>query len=198
MTKSALIVIDMQNDFFPGGALGIDNAGIIIPAVNNLSMVPGLCIASQDWHPADHISFTGSRQPNDTPDNETWPAHCIAGTSGAEFHPSLETENFNLILRKGTNPEQDSYSVFYENDHVTSSGLSFLLKGLEVQTVFLCGLAYDVCVKHSALDAIKDGFRTVIIEDAVAAIDSSETALGELKSMLKASGVNFIKQGQII
>ena len=150
--NKALIIIDVQNDFCPGGALAVPNGDKIIPVINKLSVRFKRVIATQDWHPEGHMSFAVNhpgKKEFDVIDYNgmeqvLWPAHCVSGTPGAEFHPDINTENVDLILRKGSNPEIDSYSAFRENDKETLTGLEGYLKTLEIKETYLCGLALFV------------------------------------------------------
>lgn len=189
MEKKALIVIDVQNDFLPGGALAVPQSDIILPTVNNLIDHFDHVILTQDWHPKNHCSFASSypeKTPYDTVDLNygpqiLWPDHCIQGTKGAEFHASLKVEKAQLILRKGYNQKIDSYSAFFENDQKTSTGLHAYLKEHGFTKLTMCGLATDYCVGFSALHAIKCGFKVSVSLNACAGIDLN----GSLHTMLK-------------
>ncbi|WP_438718618.1 bifunctional nicotinamidase/pyrazinamidase [Bartonella rochalimae] len=190
MKKQTLIVIDVQNDFLSGGALAVPQGDAIIPAVNNLIARFDHIIFTQDWHPKNHCSFA-SFHPEKTPYDTVnldygpqilWPNHCIQGTQGAEFHPSLKIEKAQLILRKGYNKEIDSYSAFFENDQKTPTGLHGYLKEHDFTTLVMCGLATDFCVGFSALHAVKCGFKVKVLLNACAGIDLN----GSLDTMLKA------------
>ena len=180
--NKALIIIDVQNDFCPGGALPVPDGDKIIPVINKLSGRFKKVIATQDWHPKDHMSFAmnhpGKKEFEVFDYNGMkqvlWPAHCVPGTPGAEFHPNLNTENINLILRKGNNPEIDSYSAFRENDKETLTGLQGYLRTLEIKETYLCGLALDYCVFYSAMDAKELGFETFVVIDGTKGIDSPD------------------------
>ncbi|MEG9436885.1 bifunctional nicotinamidase/pyrazinamidase [Edaphobacter sp. HDX4] len=179
----ALLVIDVQNDFCPGGALAVERGDEIIPLINLLGRRFEHVILTQDWHPADHISFA-SRHPGKQPfetievayGNQTlWPDHCVRGTPGAEFHPGLDIPHAELILRKGFRREIDSYSAFLEDDHTTPTGLAGYLRERGLQRLFLCGLAYDFCVRFSAIDGTATGFECIVIEDATRAVGLGES-----------------------
>jgi nicotinamidase/pyrazinamidase len=157
-------------------------------------------VATQDWHPRNHVSFA-SNHPGKSPfdvipaasgDQVLWPDHCVPGTSGARFHPDLDTLPFDLIVRKGMNPELDSYSAFFENDHKTPTGLHFYLNGLGVETVYLVGLALDVCVFYSALDAVQLGYRTIVVQDACRGIDSPPGSLNERLEQMRGAGIRLM------
>jgi nicotinamidase/pyrazinamidase len=190
--KSALIVVDVQNDFCPGGNLAIQDGDTVAGVINRIAPFFRYAVATKDWHPAGHISFASShpgKKPFDTVTSggisqTLWPDHCVQGTPGADFHPRLDTRPFAAVIRKGRNPGLDSYSAFFENDRKTPTGLEFLLRGLGYETLFLCGLATDVCVYYSAQDALRLGFETCLIEDASRGVTekSGEEALSKLKN----------------
>mgnify|MGYP003575606697 CR=1 FL=1 len=174
----ALILIDIQNDFLPGGALAVAAGDTIIPVCNAVQQHFELVVATQDWHPAGHKSFASSHngkalfQTIDLNGLEQvlWPDHCVQGTPGADFSPLLEANKIETIFRKGTDPEIDSYSGFYDNGHRKSTGLAHYLKGKGITEVYVAGLAADYCVYFTAKDALAEGFETYIIEDATRAI----------------------------
>lgn len=186
----ALIVIDIQNDFCPGGALAVAEGDAIIPAVNAMMDEFATVVLTQDWHPAGHSSFAAShpgRQPFDTVqmpygDQTLWPVHCVQGSDGAAFHPQLRTDPAQMILRKGFRPGIDSYSAFFENDRTTPTGLEGYLRGRGVQSVVLVGLATDFCVGFSALDAARLGFGVRVDMAACRAIDLG----GSMEAMVQA------------
>lgn len=175
----ALLIVDIQNDFCPGGALAVPDGDKIIPVVNSLSKEFSHVLMTQDWHPGGHHSFASShegREPFDTiilpyGDQVLWPDHCVQGTHGADFHPSLDTKRAQIILRKGFRKQIDSYSGFYENDHKTGTGLTGYLRDRGIGSLYIAGLASDFCVKWTAIDAVKEGFGVTVIRDAVAGID---------------------------
>lgn len=174
----ALLVIDVQNDFCPavngiGGALAVPEGDQVVPIINALARKFDHVILTQDWHPAQHISFasTHNRQPFETIEapygpQTLWPEHCLQHTAGAALHPALEIPHAELILRKGFRHHIDSYSAFLENDHTTPTGLAGYLRERGLTRLFLCGLAYDFCVRYSAIDGHALGFETIVIEDA--------------------------------
>ncbi len=190
MPETALIIIDVQNDFCPGGALAVADGDAVVPIANALQEKFTTRILTQDWHPADHSSFCDNH-PGAAPfslieasygPQVLWPRHCVQGTGGADFHPDLRTDA-DLILRKGFRSAIDSYSVFFENDHKTQTGLAGYLRERGVTALVMCGLATDFCVRFSAVDAVKLGFDVVLAEDACRAIDldgSLAAALAEL------------------
>jgi nicotinamidase/pyrazinamidase len=201
----ALIVVDVQNDFCPGGKLEVPNGDEVIAPINRLTPYFEYIVQTQDWHPTNHSSFASNhinRKPFETIDVDygkqvLWPDHCVQGSRGAEFHPMLETVNTNLFIRKGFRPEIDSYSAFYENDQATSTGLKGYLDSLKISTVFITGLATDFCVKWTALDAIKSGYNTYLICDAVKGIDIDNSVQNAMKEMYD-SGVEFILSDYLI
>jgi len=188
--SDALLVIDAQNDFCEGGALAVQGGAGIMPLINRLAERFDTVIATQDWHTPDQISFASNHE-GAAPFTEIevaygrqmlWPDHCLQGTHGAAFHPEVApaVTKALAVVRKGYNPALDSYSGFYENDHRTATGLAGLLRDRGVTRVFLCGLAYDYCVRFTAEDAVREGFEAVVIEDACRAIapDTAAAAKG--------------------
>ena len=184
---NALLLIDIQNDFVPGGRLAVPDGNAIIPLVNALQPQFDLVVASQDWHPAGHRSFASSH-PGHAPYTEIewqglpqmlWPDHCVQGTPGADFHPALDTHRVEAIFRKGTNPDLDSYSAFFDNGHRKATGLAAYLRGRGVTRVYLAGLAADYCVYFSAKDALAAGFEVVVLADATRAISAEGWAAAQ-------------------
>jgi nicotinamidase/pyrazinamidase len=174
-----LLIIDVQNDFCPGGALAVADGDAVVPVVNRLAEKFDHVVLTQDWHPAGHSSFATSH-PGSAPfasismpygQQTLWPDHCIQGSAGAAFHPKLETTRAELVIRKGFRPEIDSYSAFYENDRKTPTGLSGYLRERGLRRIFMAGLATDYCVHYSAVDARRLGFDTVLVEAGCRAID---------------------------
>jgi nicotinamidase/pyrazinamidase len=172
------LVIDAQQDFCPGGRLAVPDGDAVMPLINQLAHRFPHVILTQDWHTPGHTSFASShpgRQPYETVEapygpQTLWPDHCIQGTQGADFHPALDIPFAELVLRKGFRPGLDSYSAFFENDKTTPTGLAGYLRERGLQRVILAGLAYDYCVRYSAVDAIRAGFSAIVIEDACRAI----------------------------
>lgn len=192
MADSALIVIDVQNDFCPGGSLAVSGGDEVVPVINGLSQRFEHVVLTQDWHPHHHSSFASShpgRQPFEATkmpygDQTLWPDHCIQGSGGAAFHPGLNRTKAELIIRKGFRPAIDSYSAFFENDRTTPTGLAGYLRERGIGTITLVGLATDFCVAYSALDAVAQGFAATVHLDACRAIDlggSLEAMLGRMK-----------------
>jgi nicotinamidase/pyrazinamidase len=179
MADEALIVIDVQNDFCPGGALAVDGGDEIVPIINRMIEATPHVILTQDWHPAGHSSFASShpgKAPFESIDmpygpQTLWPDHCIQGTKGAEFHPGLVWTSAELVIRKGFRPSIDSYSAFFENDHTTPTGLAGYLRERNISALTLCGLATDYCVAYSAIDAVRHGFSVRVRLDASRGID---------------------------
>ncbi len=178
-SQDVLIIVDVQNDFCPGGALAVPEGDAVIPVIQRIAPLFHHVILTQDWHPEGHTSFASSyvtRRPFEQVElsygpQTLWPDHCIQGTLGAEFHPALHLPQAELILRKGFRPHVDSYSAFFENDHTTPTGLDGYLRERGFRRVFLAGLAYDYCVHYSALDARRAGLEAVVLYDACRAID---------------------------
>ena len=196
---AALIVIDVQNDFCPGGALAVKDGNAIVPRVNALIAQFDEVILTQDWHPPHHSSFASSH-PGAAPFSSTlmpygpqtlWPDHCIQGTPGAEFHPGLEFAKAQLIIRKGFRKNIDSYSAFFENDRKTPTGLAGYLRDRGLGQLVLVGLATDYCVAYSALDAAKLGFETAVLMEACRAIDLNGSMAAAEAQMLGA-GVRLV------
>ena len=176
----ALLVIDLQADFMPGGALAVGEGDAVTPLANALIGRFAHVVVTQDWHPPGHASFASTHgeapftvKPLPYGAQTLWPDHCVQGTAGAALHPALATDEAFLILRKGMHEDVDSYSAFVEADGVTTTGLAPLLRARGIQRVFACGLATDFCVAYSALDARKAGFDAFVIEDACRAIDAA-------------------------
>jgi nicotinamidase/pyrazinamidase len=195
----ALLIVDLQNDFCPGGALEVPEGDQIVPLVNDLADQFAHVIQTQDWHPEGHQSFASSHSGHDPydvievdyGDQVLWPDHCVQGTEGAEFHPDLDTAQAELIIRKGFRPEIDSYSAFYENDGETSTGLAGYLRERDIDTLYLCGLATDFCVKWSAVDGRKEGFDVYVIEDATRGIDQNGS-LAQAWEEMNDAGVQVV------
>lgn len=193
----ALLVVDLQNDFCPGGALAVAGGHEVVAPANALMARFAHVVLTQDWHPPDHRSFASAhpgRRPFETVampygEQTLWPDHCVQGTPGAAFHAELDTRRASLIVRKGTRPAIDSYSTFFENDRRTPTGLGGALREMGVSRVFLCGLATDYCVHYSALDARRLGFEAVVLLDACRAIDLDGSLAAALDAMRQAGVV---------
>ena len=197
--KTALLVIDVQNDFCPAGALEVAGGNEIIPYINEEMVKYDCVVLTQDWHPKGHSSFATSHEGKNPlelikmpyGDQVLWPDHCVQGSKGAEFHPDLNIEQANAIIRKGSNPFIDSYSAFFENDRKTSTGLDGYLKSLEIEKISLVGLATDFCVNYSAQDAANLGYKVSVLEKMCRAIDLNGS-LAAAKSEMQDCGVEFI------
>jgi len=176
--RDVLLVIDVQNDFCDGGALPVPGGQEVVPVIHRVARAFGHAVLTQDWHPQGHHSFASNhpgRAPFETIETSNgpqvlWPDHCVQGSLGAAFHSHLQLDNAELILRKGCRSTIDSYSAFNENDHLTRTGLTGYLRERGLGRIFLTGLAYDFCVRHSAIDGMRAGFETFVVEDACRAI----------------------------
>lgn len=201
---NALLIVDVQNDFCPGGALEVPDGDQVVPIINSLIKNFDIIIQTQDWHPDGHHSFASThsgKSPYDTikmdyGDQILWPDHCVQGTKGAEFHPDLNTMKSQVIIRKGFRKDIDSYSTFFENDHETTTGLAGYLKERGITDLYTTGLATDFCVKWSVLDGIDEGFKMHLVTDAVKGIDLDGSLDQALKEM-KEKGARFITSDQI-
>lgn len=200
-----LLIIDVQNDFCPGGALAVPQGDEVVPVINGLSTRFNHVVLTQDWHTPGHQSFASSHDGKDPfqtahlPYGEQvlWPDHCVQGTLGADFHADLETDRAQMIIRKGFRPQMDSYSAFYENDHMTATGLTGYLRQRGAKRLFLAGLATDFCVLYSALDARHARFETYVIDDACRAIDL-EGSLAQAHAAMEREGVHRITSGALL
>lgn len=193
--NEALIVIDVQNDFCPGGALAVAGGDEIVAGINALMDDFSAVILTQDWHPAGHSSFASTHNADPFTTYEApygtqvlWPDHCIQGSTGANFHPALKTHG-DLIIRKGYTPAIDSYSAFFENDKTTPTGLDGYLRTRGIDTVTIVGLALDYCVNYSAQDAAKLGFKTTVLTDFCRAIDASTEAAARAEMLAQGVAV---------
>lgn len=203
--SDALIVIDIQYDFVPGGALPVEKGDLIIPGTNKLILhfqdKHGTIVLTQDWHPPDHLSFASShpgKSPFDLYEGEglgpvLWPDHCVQGSSGANLHKDLIMVAAATIIKKGTKKKIDSYSAFRENDQKTETGLAGYLKSRQVKRIFLVGLALDFCVHYSAIDARDFDFETFVVLDLTKGIDNPEGSIAESIENMKKKGVKFVK-----
>jgi len=198
-----LLVIDVQNDFMPGGRLAVTNGQTIVPVINALSQKFDHVVLTQDWHPPQHISFatTHNKRPYETIEapygpQTLWPEHVLQHTEGAAFHPALHIPHAELILRKGFRRHIDSYSAFLENDHTTPTGLAGYLRERNLTRLFLCGLAYDFCVRYSALDGLALGFETIVLEDATRPVNLA-ASVNETNEALAAAGVPRIASNML-
>jgi len=199
-----LLVIDVQNDFCPGGALAVADGDAVLAPLNRVAAVFEHVVLTQDWHTSGHSSFA-SAHPGKRPftlievsygTQTLWPDHCVQGSHGAEFHPALRLTRAELILRKGFRPGIDSYSAFFENDRTTATGLGGYLHERGLTRVFLAGLAYDFCVGCSALDARRLGFEAIVLRDACRAIDLGGS-VAAIESEFARTGVKLMESSQI-
>lgn len=199
MAGEALIVVDVQNDFCPGGALAVAGGGEIVPVVNDLIRTFEHVVLTQDWHPEGHSSFASvhsGRAPFETitmpyGEQTLWPDHCVQGSAGADFHPALEWTRAELVIRKGFRTGIDSYSAFFENDRLTPTGLTGYLRDRGIDSVTLCGLATDFCVAFSALDAVARGFSTSVVLEASRGIDLNGS-LSAMITRMRQAGVRML------
>jgi nicotinamidase/pyrazinamidase len=220
-SHSALVEVDIQNDFCPGytgaggavfppGALAVDKGDEVIPPLNALAAriarEGGRVAATADWHPGGHISFAAShpgKSPGDSlsltgvGEQALWPVHCLQGTAGAAFHEALDLRPVHLILRKGYRVQLDSYSAFFENDRRTPTGLEGYFKGLGIETLLIGGLATDYCVLYSALDAVRLGFRTLVLTDAIRAVGLPGGSEKRALSLLEEAGALLVAAGDL-
>lgn len=201
---TALIIVDLQVDFLPGGRLAVAAGDAVVPLANELARRFGTVILTQDWHPAGHISFASSH-PGQAPfatillpygPQVLWPDHCVQGSAGAQFAPGLDVPHAQLIIRKGHHASVDSYSTFYEADPAIPTGLTGYLRARGIGRVVLMGLAYDFCVSWSALDAARDGFETVVVADACRAIDTGGS-LAQADAQMAAAGVRLCRMADV-
>jgi len=181
--KTLLLIVDVQNDFCPGGALAVDEGDAVVAPLNALSgalsQKGGRVAATQDWHGEGHSSFA------------QWPAHCVKGTKGADFHPNLDLNPVSIIIRKGFRQELDSYSAFFENDSCTATGLEGCIKQTNIETVIIGGLATDYCVLYSAMDSRRLGFNTIVVSDAVRGVGQPEGSVEKAITEMKNAGIIF-------
>ena len=201
---TALLLIDVQLDFLPGGALAVPEGDAILPLLNALQPRFDLVVATQDWHPAGHRSFA-SAHPGQEVFSELiwqglpqrlWPDHCVQGTAGAALHPGLNLDRVEAIFRKGTDPELDSYSAFFDNGHRRATGLSAYLRARGITQVAVAGLASDYCVYFTAQDAHGEGFEVVVIEDATRGI--APESIAAARADLRALGVRFVPSAEVL
>jgi nicotinamidase/pyrazinamidase len=207
---SALLEIDIQNDFCPGGALAVKDGDKVIDPLNRLARqfcrMGGKVIATQDWHTDKHISFASSHQGKNVGDiievpkvkeQILWPDHCVRGTKGADFHKDLDLTIAHLLLRKGYRQGLDSYSAFFENDRKTPTGLDGLLKGIGIAAVFMGGLATDYCVLYSAMDAVLLGYKTYVLGDAIRGVGFPEGSIEKALNTMEGAGIVIVDSSDI-
>lgn len=202
----ALILVDIQNDFLPGGALAVPDGDKVIPVANKLQPLFPLVVATQDWHPANHGSFAAGHpgkkvfeqsELNGLPQT-LWPVHCVQNTKGAELAAALDRERIAKVFPKGTDPGIDSYSGLFDNGHRKSTGLGEWLKAQGITEVYVCGLATDYCVKFSALDAVRVGFKTYLIEDASRGVNLQPNDVSDAIAEMKRAGVTVVQSTDIV
>jgi nicotinamidase/pyrazinamidase len=202
--RDVLLVIDVQNDFCDGGPLAVPGGQEVVPVINRIARAFRHVILTQDWHPRDHHSFASfhpGRVPFETiavahGEQELWPDHCVEGSMGAAFHPHLLLDNAELILRKGFRKTIDSYSAFRENDRLTRTGLTGYLRERGLGRIFLSGLAYDYCVRYSAIDSMQAGFETFVVEDACRAIGMGDS-IADTNHAFAEAGVRRIASSML-
>ncbi|GHT58065.1 nicotinamidase [Spirochaetia bacterium] len=213
IAKTALLEIDIQNDFCPGGALAVDKGDEVIGPINALAAGfaghGGRVIATADWHPAGHVSFASSHTGKKSGDvlepainggdaQVLWPDHCVQGSAGADFHKTLDLKSVNLIIRKGFRKNLDSYSAFFENDRKTPTGLEGYLKFLGIDTVVIGGLATDYCVLYSALDAAAIGLETIVLTDAVRGVGFPEGSVERAFQSMQDAGIILASSTEVL
>ncbi|MEM9490758.1 MAG: bifunctional nicotinamidase/pyrazinamidase [Myxococcota bacterium] len=205
MHSKALVLIDIQNDFCPGGSLAVPDGDQVISIANRMQKHFELIVATQDWHPANHGSFAANHK-DKTPgqvidlhglEQVLWPVHCVQDSRGAQFVDELDMERVAQVFQKGTNPDIDSYSGFYDNDHRQSTGLTDYLRQQGVEDIYVMGLATDYCVKFTALDAIGDGFRVYLISDGCRAVELQPGDSAAAIEAMRSGGAAIINSGQI-
>ncbi|MHB1220582.1 MAG: bifunctional nicotinamidase/pyrazinamidase [Gammaproteobacteria bacterium] len=205
MVKRALVLVDLQNDFCPGGKLPVEDGDKVIPLANQLQPKFELVVATQDWHPKDHMSFASNHDNakigetlmiNNMP-QIMWPAHCIRQTHGAAFHIDLDLNPETKIFYKGTDSQIDSYSAFFDNAHLRATGLAEYLRNEHVTDVYIMGLATDYCVKYSALDAVHTGFNVFVIEDACRGVELNSGDCAAAFEEMRQAGIKIVKSTDI-
>ncbi len=201
----ALILVDLQNDFCPGGSLAVNEGDQIISLINRMQDQFDLVVATQDWHPNNHMSFAsnqgkrvGEKVKLGGLEQVLWPNHCVQGAKGAELVDALDTANIDKIFRKGTDPQIDSYSGFHDNGHKKSTGLGDYLKSKGVREVYVVGLATDYCVKFTALDAVQMGFKTYLIEDAARGVNLNPDDVSNAIEEMKQAGIHIIQSKDVL
>jgi len=205
MPSEALIWTDMQNDFMPGGALGVPGGDAIIPVANRVARCFELVVATQDWHPPGHVSFaeTHGRPVGETIEVDglaqyLWPVHCVEGTKGADFATGLDRNRIDKVIHKGDSPEIDSYSTFFDNGHRRQTELHAYLQSRSVRSVYLCGLATDYCVKFSALDARRLGYDTFLIADACRGVEVHPGDVERAIDAMREAGVVVVTSDTLL
>jgi nicotinamidase/pyrazinamidase len=205
-SRSALIVVDLQNDFCKGGALPVPGGEDVVMQVNAIARRFGRVVLTQDWHPHGHVSFVSSWPGRNLYDNieadgipqVLWPDHCVQGSRGADFHPDLDIDRATLIVRKGFRPRIDSYSCFFENDRTTSTGLHGWLRDVGASELFIAGLATDFCVLYTALDALRLGYSVRLVEDAVRAVDAQPGSGARAIALMRREGALLVSSEELV
>ncbi len=206
MPKNALVVVDVQNDFLPGGALGVASGDQILPHINRLVALSfDVCVASQDYHPAHHISFASrwGKKPGEQTcvngvDQTLWPDHCVQGTKGADFSSNLDTSHFELVAHKGVNPEVDSYSIFFDSKKQLATGLDEFLQKKQITDVYFAGLATEYCVFYSVVDSIHLGFKPHVIIDACRGIDLNQGDVERAIQKMQDLGAEIVTTDEVV
>lgn len=201
----ALILVDLQNDFLPGGALAVPDGDEVIPVANRLARRFSRVIATKDWHPADHGSFASNHPGREVGDfvelagqrQILWPDHCVQGTRGAEFAPGLETSAIEKVFYKGTDSGVDSYSAFFDNAHLVSTGLDDYLRETGVDEIYILGLATDYCVKFTAFDALRSGLRVHVVEDGCRGVNLEPSDSSDALHAMREAGVNVMRSSDL-
>ena len=202
----ALLLVDLQNDFLPGGSLAVPRGDEVIPVANLLQMVFDRVVATQDWHPAEHGSFAAQypgKEPGEIVElggqsQVLWPVHCVQGSPGAELAPGLERPKIEKVFFKGIDPEVDSYSAFFDNAAARSTGLGEYLWESGVREVYIMGLATDYCVKFSALDAVRLGFATFVVEDGCRGVELSAGDSERAFEAMQEAGITIVRSGEVL
>lgn len=205
-SKTALVMIDIQNDFCQHGSLAVPDGDAVVSLANELQAHFDLIVATQDWHPENHMSFAANHQGRKPGEQVSmnqimqtlWPSHCIQHSKGAEFHPGLNKNRISKVILKGIDPVIDSYSAFYDNAHLRSTGLADYLKAQNVHNIYIMGLATDYCVKYSCLDAIQLGFNVHAIIDACRGVNLRPDDVAMAIEEMEAAGVKMVKTADII
>ena len=203
--KRALILVDIQNDFVPGGALAVRDGDKVVPVANRIQKAFDLVVATQDWHPANHGSFASQHpgtKPGDVIDlngipQVLWPNHCVQGSSGAEFHPKLDRSHVAKIFQKGVDPDIDSYSAFFDNGHRRGTGLAEYLRSQEVTDIYIAGLATDYCVKYTSLDGRTLGLNVFIVEDGCRGVNLNPGDSATAIDQMRAAGVTVVTSNDV-
>lgn len=206
MKKTALIMVDLQNDFCKGGNLAVPDGDAIIPLANQLQPCFDLVVATKDWHPQNHMSFASNHEGSKVGEviqvhgfNQVlWPDHCVQNSKGSEFHPALNTDRINHIFHKGTDRFVDSYSAFYDNEHLRATGLADYLYREGITDIYIMGLATDYCVKYSCLDASQMNFKVHIIEDACRGVELQPGDVANAIKEIQAAGVKWVDSKHIL